>query len=181
MFANISTVVISAIALIFSTYQYLSGIEKESKVNRPIITVAKTYFSIDTIPSLKFHPTPVIQNFGLRPAYNCRFFVFEIEKDSLTHNLKLINNSVITTANPLIPGISVDLGIAPIRVKEDSTIYYYKIRLEYTDAISDDLYKDSLYFNWIYRKGENDTRAFQVRGLEINEANKIDSIINVQK
>lgn len=178
--ASISSVIISAVALIFSTYQYLSGVEKESKVNRPIITVIKTYFSVDSVPSLIFHPTPTIQNFGLRPAYNCRFLIFEIKKDYANDSFILINKSTITAINPLIPNVPIDLGIAPISVKEDSSLYYYKINFEYSDLISNNIYKESLYFKWLYRKNENYVRSFQVTGLEIDEANKIDNFINAQ-
>ena len=179
--SNILTTLIAASALIFSTYQYFSGKKIETGDNRPIIGVIKSTLTYDSLPdnNFKLVPSDVIQNLGARPAYKCKFIVTTIKENRHTYGFKEVDVMLLNVANPMIPGVQIDFNSTPI-IAEDSTSYFFKIRISYIDVISNDSFVDSLYYKWDYLKNNDYMKHRQMMGLETKEANAIDDFINFE-
>ncbi|MEO9022752.1 MAG: hypothetical protein ABI290_11520 [Ginsengibacter sp.] len=173
--ASFLSAIVSAIALIFATYQYVSGVKKEENNKRPIVTTPKIKFNSDSSTGYKVQPVPIVENFGLTPAYNFKFTSYEIEKVKKSDNYQIIDNNTFSYPNPLIPTIQFDLYLKPISVK-DSAEYFFKLIIEYSDVNSDTNYKDSLYYKWQYLRISN-INSYRFYNLETEDAKMIDRII----
>ena len=178
--SNILIAAVAIVALVFSTCQYRDGIKRESKIDRPIIAVLKSSSSWDSLPNnaFKFVPTSIIQNFGVRPAYDCKFTVTTIKGDNSALGFKLIGVMNLNEANPMVPGIQINLNSTPIIVN-DSTEYFFKIKITYKDKISDEYYSDSLYYKWRYINFMYSHERSEMLGLELSDAEIIDNFISL--
>ena len=124
-------------------------------------------------------PTSVIQNFGVRPAYDFKIEVSTLKRDNSAFGFKVIGAMNLNEANPIVPGVQINLNSTPIIVS-DSTEYFFKIRITYTDKISDHCYSDSLYYKWSYINFKYSHERSEMLGLELSDAKIIDNFISLE-
>lgn len=174
--ANICSTIVAVSALLFSVYQYKLGSEQEAENSRPMLNVIKVTFGLDSITT-KVQPIPIIQNFGKKPAYNCQISSFEIQKINNPENYKLIDSSRYSISNPLVSNTQFNFNLKPI--PKDSSIFYFKLILKYSDVNSRKIYNDSLYYKF-QPLGSANSYSNNFFNMEVEEAKTIDNFLHSQ-
>lgn len=146
---NISTAIASIAALIITVGLFKIGLDREEKRDRPIISVSESRITYETNPKLIFVPVVKIRNYGARPAYNFRISCYTYLRHEKSKTYSLISPFDSRLSNSVVSGKEIDFGMATIEPK-DSGVYFFKISLEYNDAISNAKYFEDIHYSWSY-------------------------------
>jgi hypothetical protein len=164
-------IIVSITALCFSAWQYNAGRKREDASNRPFITIRDFQFINDTLVN---HSSPVFRIFNAGTHLANEMTVSNIVIDSITG--EKIDSQELTYANPLASDININYSASyPLPPNKK---YLFKTVFKYRDALTDDLYSDSLYFSWKTNANLKLEPNNDMRGITIPEARRCDSLIN---
>ena len=165
--ANISSCLLALLAIIVTLYQFSSSISRENKISRPVLAVSSTDFTYGGIMSApQFH----IKNYGVRPAANIEFTSLTFT-DNGRESIKLIESYEGTSANSLANGIEINFNLKPMI--PEITIYLYKLKFKYLDAVTNEEYSDSMYYEWAGMVLDSTMNHSQIHSLDIKKVKNI--------